>query len=286
MSDDTGAVAQRRPESERFAGKEFTMMALATREVALQFPKSTSGEPSALRHAPADPGAASAPPTFRLAGTSRDRLAAFSLAYDKYVARRMLRPNPYRLRVTEFHLLETTAVFVAVRNGRIVGTSTLIRDGALGLPMDAVHPEITGDMRQRGVAIAEASGLAIHNPRRVPDMTVFVGLMRIMAQYACAHGVQQVLLGCIPRHAAFHTRLLGFEQIGQVRPYPAVCQTLGVACRLDLARIAHVRPDIYKKYFGDPLPSATFSAPPMTELERLAFGRAIEHLRRRDRLAA
>lgn len=262
------------------------MPAVATPEVALHCP---TPAPRAGRDAPraaAAPQAAPATTTFRIAASPSERLAAFRLAYDKYVAKGMLRPNPYRLRVTEFHLLETTAVFVAVRDGHVIGTATLIRDGALGLPMDDVHWETTSAARRRGITVGEASGLAIHNPHCLPDMAVFGGLMRIMAQYAKTHGVQHVLLGCIPRHAAVHSRLLGFEQIGQVRPYPAVCNTLGVACRLDLARIAHVRPDIYDKYFGDPLPPTTFRTPPMSELERLAFGRVIEHCRRRDRRAA
>jgi hypothetical protein len=213
-------------------------------------------------------------------------MAAFSLVYDKYVEKGMLQPNRYGLRVTEFHLLDTTTVYVAVREGQVIGTATLIGDGDLALPMDEVHPEITRNARHRGVSIGEATCLAIRSPHRIADLPVFIGLTRLMAQYARTQGLQQILLGCVPGHAKFYCRFLGFEQIGRVRPYPTVCNTLGVACRLDFERIDRDRPGNYDRYFGEPLPAQALINTPMSDFERRAFSSVLEHSHLSERQSA
>lgn len=198
----------------------------------------------------------------------------------------MLRPNRYGLRVTEFHLLDTTAVFLVERNRRIVGTATLIADSDLGPPLDSLHPEITCAARRRGLKLGEAASLATCDPRRLFDPQVFIGLTRLMAQCARAHGIRQVVAGCIPQHASFYCRFPGYERIGPARPFPMVCGTLAVACRLVFAQIDRCRPERYDRCFGEPIPRSALINSPMTELERGAFARVIERARRCRQRAA
>jgi hypothetical protein len=212
-----------------------------------------------------------APAQVRIAQTMRDRMAAFGLVYDKYLAKGMLHPNPFRMRVIEHHLLPTTTVFVAVRDGEVVATVTLIGDGALGLPMDHIHPEVTESVRDRQLYVGEVSCLAFKKQEMKFVLPIFIDLTRLMAQFARANGMQQFLIGCIPQHARFYCRFLGFEQIGQVRPYPTVCNTLGVACCLDFERVDRDRPDCYDKYFGKRLPDQMLHSEPMSPFEEEAF---------------
>lgn len=219
--------------------------------------------------------------TCRIATTMQDRLAAFGLVYDKYLSKGMLHPNRYQLRVTEYHLLDTTTVFVAVRKEQVIATVTLIGDGALGLPLDAVHPDITGDARRKGLCVGEVSCLAFQKQDFKHVLPVFIDLTRVMAQYARKNRMDQFLIACIPQHARFYCRYLGFEQIGTVRPYPTVCNTLGVACCLDFARIDRERPDCYDRYFADRLPEAALRSVPMSAFERDAFAQVVEHTEQR-----
>ena len=258
------------------------MVAVATQEVVPPVLNSTDWHNASPKLSLAESGRT----TFRLASTPTDRFAAFRLAYDKYVQQGMLGPNRYRLRVTDFHLLDTTAVFIAERDEQVVGTATLIADGELGLPLDMVHPEVTRTARSRGLRLGEAAGLAIRSPRRLPDLPIFVGLTRLMAQYARLQMIRQVVVACVPEHAHFYCRYLGFERIGPVRPYPSVCNTLGVACRLDFAHIDRCRPDCYDRYFGTLIPPSELVNSPMSHLEREAFGRVLEHSWQRQRCAA
>jgi hypothetical protein len=212
-----------------------------------------------------------APAETRIARTMQDRMAAFGLVYDKYLAKGMLQANPYKMRVIEHHLVPTTTVFIAVRDEEVVATVTLIGDGELGLPMDHIHPEVMESVRRRRLYVGEVSCLAFKRQEMKYVLPIFIDLTRLMAQYARAKGMQQFLIGCIPQHARFYCRFLGFEQIGQVRPYPTVCNTLGVACCLDFDRVDRERPDCYDKYFGLTLPDDLLSSEPMSPFEQDAF---------------
>ena len=215
------------------------------------------------------------PLTFRIASSQTDRCDAFRLVYRHYVEKEMMPTNRYRLRVTKHHLLATTTVFVAEAAGEIVGTVSLIEDSDLGLPMDRVHAEITCGFRRRGISQAEVSSLAIRQQSGSPRLSMFLGLTRHMAQYARRRGVDQLLVNCIPRHAQFYCRHLGFCQMGGPRAYPQMCNTRGVACSLDLAHLASDHPDVHQCYFGDPLPAAALISTPMSAFERAALGRVL-----------
>ena len=204
-------------------------------------------------------------------------MAAFGLVYDKYLAKGMLAANPYCMRVLEHHLLPSTSVYVAFRNNEIIATVTLIGDGELGLPMDGIHPEVTQAARDEGLYVGEVSCLAFRQQELKDVLPVFIELTRLMSQAARANGMQQYLIGCIPRHARFYTRFLGFQQVGGLRPYPTVCDTMGVACCLDFARIDVERPDCYVRYFSEQLPAAALKTVPMSQFEREAFSRVIHH---------
>ena len=70
------------------------------------------------------------------AADGRDELyGAFQLVYDAYLRSGLTKPNAYGLRVTPYHLLPTTEVFVALDRRKVICTVSLVRDGELGLPM-------------------------------------------------------------------------------------------------------------------------------------------------------
>ena len=71
-------------------------------------------------------------------GSSRQELsAAFHLIYEQYLKAGLMKPNSYRMRVTPYHLLPSTEVLVALDRGVVTCTLSLVRDGKLGLPMEA-----------------------------------------------------------------------------------------------------------------------------------------------------
>ena len=214
--------------------------------------------------------------TCRIARTKADRVAAFRLVYENYVRQGLIEPNLYRLRVTPFHLLPTTTVFIAERLGQVEATVTLIGDAARGLPIEEIHPEIVADFRAAGIYTGEVSCLAFRRTDAADFLKVFVSLTRLMTQFARAQGMQQLLIGCIPQHARFFRRFLGFEQLGSPRPYPAVRNTTGVACGLNFAKIDRQRPACYETFFGTEIPRDELEAPEMSDGERDAFQHSVD----------
>ena len=75
------------------------------------------------------------------------RRGAFELLHRAYLRAGLVVDNPAGLRVTLFHFEPTTELFVAVQDGTVVGTVTLVGDGRLGVPMASVYPE---EMEQIG----------------------------------------------------------------------------------------------------------------------------------------
>lgn len=200
---------------------------------------------------------------YKIAESREERTAAFRLIYEKYLRSGLIDPNRYRLRVTPFHLLRTTNVFIAVSADEILCTVTLIGDGELGFPMERVYPDQVADARRRGMFLGEVSCLACRNMRPRQFLPIFVQLTRLMAQHARAYGMDQFLIATHPRHARFYQRLMGFRQIGGKREYPSVRNAPAVAFGLDFSEIDRKRPACYERYFGTPIPIGELRPRPM-----------------------
>jgi hypothetical protein len=207
----------------------------------------------------------------RIAGTRRDRLEAFRLVYQKYLPAELIQPNKYGIRVTPYHLLPTTNVFVATQHSRIICTVTLIGDGQYGLPMESIYSEEVEECRRRNLYVGEVSCLAFEPMPLNRFLVVFMQLTRLMAQHARAYGMDQFLIAVHPQHARFYQRFMGMEQIGALKTYPSVRDAPAVACCLDFAKIDRDRPRCYAAYFGSRLPADDLISHPMTDNEIRLF---------------
>lgn len=163
---------------------------------------------------------------------------ACRLVYQSYLAAGLAPPNRHQMRATPHHLLPTTQVMVAEVRGRVSATLTLVRDGELGLPMEAVFPREVSRRRDRGVRCAEVTALAAGSDQLCCSFSGVVRLIGFATQFAIAHGVDEGLIAVHPRHAGFYERFFGFEVInGQQRAYSSVCGQPAVALSLDLNQL-------------------------------------------------
>lgn len=203
----------------------------------------------------------------RIAGTHHDRIAAFELVYRRYTDAELISPNRFKLRVTPYHLLPTTNIFVACQNSRVICTVTLIGDGELGLPMESIYQSELLDLRRRNLYVGEVSCLAFEPMPLNKFLLVFMQLTRLMAQHARSYGMDQFVIAVHPQHARFYQRFMGFEQIGPLRTYPSVQNAPAVACSLDFAAIDQTRPKCWTSYFGSRLPESVIRSRPMSDEE-------------------
>lgn len=191
---------------------------------------------------------------FKVASTPEERRDAFRLVYDSYLQTGLARPNEHRVRVTPYHLLPTTHVFVARYQGEVISTISLVGDNELGLPMESIYATELRRRRALGLSICEVSCLADRRSNRRDFLTVFCSLSRVMAQFARRQGYDQLLVVCHPKHSAFYIRYLGFEVMGGLTECPHVLNKPAVALCLDFERVDREPPACYKRFFGEWLP--------------------------------
>lgn len=196
--------------------------------------------------------------TYKIA-RSRDELeAALRLVYQTYLRSGLININPYQMRITPFHSLPTTEVFIATNSNGILCTLSVIYDGQLGLPMEEVYPKQVAVRRKKGIRFAEISCLADKRNGLQGSFSVIFRLMALASQCAKHREMDQLLAVIHPRHANFYRQILGFEVIGEERPYPTVCNHPAVAIALDLNTLKRNRPRVYKRLFGAPFDEKLF----------------------------
>ncbi|RMF86409.1 MAG: hypothetical protein D6741_21950 [Planctomycetota bacterium] len=180
---------------------------------------------------------------YRIARTLGERVSALGLVYQAYRRAGLIEPNPHGVRVTPYHLLDSTTVFLAAqKDADPVFTMSLVGDDSLGLPMESIYPAEIGERRDRGTRMAEVSCLAADPARGGGGFDVFIHLCRLMTVHALWNGYDELVVAVHPRHAKFYRRMLGFRDFGDLREYPCVKDHPAVALYLDLHALDRLLP--------------------------------------------
>jgi hypothetical protein len=204
---------------------------------------------------------------YKIATRRREREAAFHLVYQSYLEAGLGQPNQYRMRVTPYHLLPSTEVFVAVLRNETIFTVSLISDGQLGLPMENVYGQEVRERREQGLRVGEVSCLADRRSKYRKCFPVFLRLCRLTAQYAWCQGLDQLLVAVHPRHARFYQRFMEFEPIGPEKSYPSVKNRPAVALSLDLVRLNREGGKGYEALFAPAIPEEQLISAPFIQAE-------------------
>lgn len=185
--------------------------------------------------------------SFEMARTKEDLEAAFRLLHDAYVEQGFIQPQENGMRLTIQHALPTTSILVAKINQRVVGTISVMRDTALGLPMEKVFD--IGPLKRSGKRVAELSCLAIHpDYRRKMGGHIFFPLTLYAATFAeRSLGTDHLILNLYPQHADFYNAIFGSRSLNdEVKDYlgaPAKAVHVDLAASFRFAK---------KKYSGLP----------------------------------
>lgn len=214
---------------------------------------------------------------YKVAADERERDAAFRLLYRSYVRSGLIQPNHHEMRVTPYHLLPSSAVFVAILRQEVICTVSLIGDGELGLPMESIYADEVSQLRGQGAVLAEVSGLADRRQNMQRFFPVFLRLVGVLCPYAKQQGIKQLVVAVHPRHARFYQRFLRFERIGDKKNYPQVCDHPAVALLLDFARLESHWPKVHELLFGANLPPHELEPRPMSAAEQERLRIVAEH---------
>ena len=160
--------------------------------------------------------------------------------------------NGYEMRVTPYHLLPTTEIFIAEYQGEVIFTMSLVTDGALGVPMEHVYGEEIGGLRRRGLLVGEVSCLADRRADLARFFPLFLRTSRVLVQYAHCEAIDALVVAVHPRHARFYRRYFDFRVIGEQKDYPTVRNNPAVALWMEFARLDREMPASYRALLADP----------------------------------
>jgi hypothetical protein len=211
--------------------------------------------------------------TYKVADGLAEREAAFQLVYDAYRQRGLMEPSPHRMRVTPYHLLDTTDVLIALDGEQVIYTVTLVRDGELGLPMEDIYADEIRARRHDGLQLAEPSCLASRQDHfgKTRMFMVCTRLIGLMFQFARANRIDRVVAAVHPRHGNVYTRSFGFEQIGGLKTYASVRDNPAVACEHDFAKLDQIGYRLYDQVYRTQFASWKLQRKPMSSEERAYF---------------
>jgi hypothetical protein len=162
----------------------------------------------------------------------REFEAAFRLIYDRYRGEGLTQWNPHGLRILPHQLLDTSWVLLARKRHRLLGTLSLIEDGAMGLPIEQLYPAEIWRLRREGKRVAELACFALADESSSESMSVLRTLLRAACSIAAEQHVEELVICVHPRRASFYERRLGFVELGPTRACPWVCGQPAVALRM------------------------------------------------------
>ncbi|GAB4238110.1 MAG: hypothetical protein Kow00121_65050 [Elainellaceae cyanobacterium] len=188
--------------------------------------------------------------TFKIAETKSELEQAYRLVHDAYLKEGYIEPHPSGIRVSLMNALPTATTFVALQDGKVVATTSLFPDSDLGLPLDAIYKQEADQLRQMNRRIAEVGTLASAPQVRLADLSIPLGLNKIMYIYASQYlQVDDLVVTINPKHCPFYVDILLFEPIGAVKSYHSVNGNPAVLLKL---RLDTAEERFYRTYEGQP----------------------------------
>ena len=184
----------------------------------------------------------------KVAETREELEGCFRLLHDIYVQRGFMQPDPSGMRVTIYHALPTTTTLCAKYDGKVVGTLSLIRESAVGFPLQRIF-DLSSVRAKRG-NLAEASALAIDPDFQGQRGMVLLPLLKFMYEYCTTFfDTRHLVIAVHPRHIETYESLLFFRRLSGtvVGNYDFVNGAPAVGATLDLKHA----PEILRKHYGN-----------------------------------
>lgn len=221
-------------------------------------------------------GIPSAKPAVRVARSRAEREGAFKILYRAYLQADLAEPNSHGMRVTPYHLLPSTSVFISEHESQIVATVTLCQDGCMGLPIESLYPEKIAELRASGAKLAEVCCLADRRRDAERGLDAMVSLTKLVFHLAQQQDVDYLLCVAHPRHGRFYKRATGMVAFDEIRACPYVKNRPAEPLLLDLKQLAAHPPRLYGKYFEKDYADEALKHKPMTLDEVFHFSQFLD----------
>ncbi len=182
----------------------------------------------------------------RLARTKDELESALRLLHDSYVKAGLMTPHPSGLRVTKYHALPATATIIALWDDEVVGTVSLVRRSAFGMPLENIF-DITR-FTHDGSRIFETSSLAVDPRFSGQNGTILFPLIKFLFNYATDYfGSNYMAIAVNPSWIEFYEAIFNFQRL-QAKPvdkYDFVNGASAVGAYLNLVAFKQMLKGIY-----------------------------------------
>lgn len=150
--------------------------------------------------------------TFKVAETRQELESAFRILHDAYVSMGFMRPSPSGMRITIFNALPGTCTLVALWDGEVIGTVSIIQDSPMGFPIEHIYQ--IAQFREKNIRLAEISALAIEKRFRGDPNVILFSLFKFVHEYCERYlGVEGILMAMPPDMSEFYERILFCRRI-------------------------------------------------------------------------
>lgn len=193
----------------------------------------------------------------KIAESKEELEACFSVLHDAYVESGFMKPDPSGMRVTLYHALPSTTTLCAKYDGKVVGTVSLIRQNALGFPMQQIFD--LSAIHEKGGQIAEVSALAIHPRFRRTGGSILFPLLKFICEYCMTVvDVRHLVIAVNPRHIEIYESMLFFRRLTMnvVENYDFANGAAAVGATLD---IRQAKEDFREHYSSKPASSNLYA---------------------------
>ncbi len=186
---------------------------------------------------PADGGNPSAPLAYSAAASLTELRHCFSLVYGKYRERQLVEESGGGVFFSRQHLLPYAVTLAGKIDQTVFTTLSVVMDGPLGLPLDAVFGDELNRLRRDGAVLGELGLFADRRRSLTQSLSSMHELFRLGYWYGRSNSADFGVIGVHPRHAAFYQRLFGFRTMGEVREHPTVRNAPAILLLIEEERI-------------------------------------------------
>lgn len=158
--------------------------------------------------------------TVRVADTVSQHLAAAHLVHECYMARGLTGERSGGVWLTPHLALPDSIIFVAERQGALIGTLSLCLDSNFGLPMEKAYPQEVQAVRAGGRRVAEVGAACVSKEYR--GAGVLFLLLKAVNMTALQLGIDDFVISVRESAAPLYEDLLCFERMGGITQYPGI----------------------------------------------------------------
>lgn len=154
-----------------------------------------------------------------MAESRADVRAALGLVHEVYAAKGKIKPNAAKLHVTKHNALPSTLIFIAKKGDRVVGTTSLVQDSPIGLPLDLMHRKSVDEMRAQNLSLCEAVSTVCDEEYRGTGLIFY--LYRAMLHTAARANFDRMLMSAQPKGMLIYEELMVCERFGELAHHPS-----------------------------------------------------------------